>query len=162
MCLKSWKIMSCLDNVSRDYVEWSKLLECWWAPFEIWGRGILNKKKEMPPNTTAHGLKPLPQGESWESPDPFIARTCVVSARSAGSPKYLGSFLAAKHWAVGTVNLTFPLFSQYFHLAEILFLTALPFSLALGVCGRGETVSSILGFTVCGISLKSLHHALLG
>lgn len=43
------KITNSLDNVNMEFVTRSKLLEWWWAPFEIRERRVLNRNKEVPP-----------------------------------------------------------------------------------------------------------------
>lgn len=147
--LEILKILNSLDNVRVECVARSRLLGCWWTPFEIWEQGVLNKNKEVPLNTVACERKPLPQVEPWDVPEPFVARLCLISARSARLSWIFGILLGSKTLDFRVWESKIPLFSQSFHQAEIfLFLTVFPFLLTLGICGPGKKVSSILYFSV--------------
>lgn len=62
----------------------SMIVITWKLVSSLWNfrTGVLNKNKEVPPNTMVHELKPFPQMETWEIPDPFVATMCLISARS--------------------------------------------------------------------------------
>ena len=144
------KIMTSSDNGSMKFITQSKLPECCRAPFEVSRWKVSKKKKKrypliLHPVNLSHGLK-------W-SPERFqihLLLGCVYHQQDPpGPPKYWGFFLAAKHWAVGTVNLKLPLFSQFSRLAENFpFLTVLPSLLTLGARALGgmSLLSSSLHF----------------